>query len=120
MNTPHGATRTPTSSLTTRNPKQTEAGMKFAKWMSDHNFEWSRDSGHMPVRKSILDSSEFKALENWQAFAKSLPGAHYYPAIVKQAEVFGREPTSPFVIMMESVMLDQAQWQTLSLWLNRW
>ena len=62
----------------------------------------------MPVRKSVLESPEFKALENWQAFALSLPGAHYYPTIVKQAEVFGREPTSPFVIMMESVMLDQS------------
>lgn len=62
----------------------------------------------MPVRKSILESADFKALENWQAFANSLPGAHYYPTIVKQAEVFGREPTSPFTMMMESVMLDQA------------
>jgi multiple sugar transport system substrate-binding protein len=89
-------------------PEQTEAAMKFVKWMSDHNFEWTRDSGHMPVRKSVLDSAEFKELGNWQAFAETLPWAHYYPAIVKQAEVFGREPTSPFVIMMESVMLDQA------------
>lgn len=91
-----------------KKPERTEAGFIFAKWMSDHNFEWSRDSGHMPVRKSILESADFKALENWQAFANSLPGAHYYPTIVKQAEVFGREPTSPFTMMMESVMLDQA------------
>ncbi len=88
-------------------PQKTEAAMKFVKWMSDHNFEWSKNSGHQPVRKSILASEEFKKLENWQAFANTLPYAHYYPTIIKQAEVFGREPTSPFVIMMESVMLDE-------------
>lgn len=88
-------------------PEMTAAAMKFVKWMSDHNFEWSRDAGHMPVRESVLKSDEFKALENWQAFAISLPSAHYYPETVKQAEVFGREPTSPFTIMMESFMLDQ-------------
>lgn len=87
---------------------KTKAAMKFAKWMSDRDFEWSKNSGHQPVRKSVLNSEEFKQLTNWQAFANTLPYAHYYPAIVKQAEVFGREPTSPFVIMMESVMLDQA------------
>lgn len=88
-------------------PAKTRAAMQFVKWMSDRNFDWSKNSGHQPVRKSVLNSAEFKQLENWQAFANTLPYAHYYPAIVKQAEVFGREPTSPFVIMMESVMLDQ-------------
>jgi multiple sugar transport system substrate-binding protein len=88
-------------------PAKTKAAMEFVKWMSDKNFDWSKNSGHQPVRESILNSEEFKQLENWQAFANTLPYAHYYPAIIKQAEVFGREPTSPFVIMMESVMLDQ-------------
>jgi multiple sugar transport system substrate-binding protein len=87
--------------------EKTEAAMKFAKWMSDHNFEWSRDSGHQPVRKSVAQSEDFKALENWQPFAETVQYGHYYPAIVKTAEVFGREPTSPFVLMMESVMLDE-------------
>ncbi|MCC6956234.1 MAG: ABC transporter substrate-binding protein, partial [Anaerolineales bacterium] len=89
-------------------PAKTRAAMQFVKWMSDRDFEWSKNSGHQPVRISVLESPEFKQLVNWQAFANTLPYAHYYPAIVKQAEVFGREPTSPFVIMMESVMLDQA------------
>ena len=81
--------------------------MKFAKWMSDHNFEWSRDSGHQPVRKSVAESAEFKALEKWQPFAETVQYGYYYPATVKTAEVFGREPTSPFVLMMESVMLTE-------------
>ena len=86
--------------------EHTLAAMKFVKWMSDHNFEWSRDSGHQPVRKSVFESSDFLALDNWQPFAATVPYGRYYPSIVKQAEVFGREPTSPFVMLMETVMLD--------------
>jgi multiple sugar transport system substrate-binding protein len=88
-------------------PDHTLAAMKFVKWMSDHNFEWSRDSGHQPVRISVSESEEFMALEKWQPFAATVPYGHYYPAIIKTAEVFGREPTSPFVMMMESVMLNE-------------
>ncbi len=88
-------------------PERSLAAMKFAKWMSDHNFEWSRDSGHQPVRKSVAESAEFKALEKWQPFAETVQYGYYYPATVKTAEVFGREPTSPFVLMMESVMLTE-------------
>jgi len=90
-----------------KKPEATLAGMKFAKWMSDHNFEWTKNSGHQPVRLSVINSPEFKALENWQAFSASVPVAHYYPAIPKEAEVFGRQPTSPFTLMMESVMLNK-------------
>lgn len=90
-----------------KNPEGTLAGMKFAKWMSDHNFDWTKNSGHQPVRLSVLNSPEFKALENWQAFSNSVPVAHYYPAIAKESEVFGRQPTSPFTMMMEAVMLDK-------------
>lgn len=90
-----------------KKPEATMAGMKFAKWMSDHNFDWTKNSGHQPVRLTVLNSDEFKALENWQPFAASVPVAHYYPAIPKEAEVFGRQPTSPFTLMMESVMLDK-------------
>lgn len=90
-----------------KKPEATLAGMKFAKWMSDHNFDWTKNSGHQPVRLSVLNSPEFKALENWQPFAASLPTAHYYPAIPKEAEVFGRQPNSPFTVMMESVMLNK-------------
>ncbi len=88
-------------------PEATLAAMRFAQWMSDHNFEWSRDSGHQPVRISVAESEEFQTLTNWQPFAETVQYGHYYPAIVQTAEVFGREPTSPFVLMMESVMLDE-------------
>jgi ABC-type glycerol-3-phosphate transport system substrate-binding protein len=84
-----------------------EAGMKLIKYLSDHSVKWTREAGHLPVRKDVLESAEFKELEKSQAFAASLDSAHYYPPIIKQSEVFGREATSPFVIMIESAMLDQ-------------
>ncbi len=91
------------------NTEGTVAAVKFAKWLTyDQDYYWTSNSGHQPIRKSVANSEEFKKLTNWQAFASELPFSHQYPAIDKGAEVFGREPTSPFVIMMESVMLDKA------------
>jgi multiple sugar transport system substrate-binding protein len=91
-------------------PEGTAAAIKFAKWLAyDQDYYWTSHSGHQPIRKSVANSAEFKKLANWQAFAAELPFSHQYPAIDKGAEVFGREPTSPFVIMMESVMLDKAK-----------
>jgi multiple sugar transport system substrate-binding protein len=90
------------------NPEKTLAAMKFTKWLFDHNFEWTKNTGHQPIRQSVLDSPEFKALENWQPIAASLPISRFYPAIPQEWEVFARQPTSPFVILLESVMLDKA------------
>jgi multiple sugar transport system substrate-binding protein len=92
----------------TKKQANMEAGMKLIKFLSDNNLTWTREAGHMPVRKAVLQSDDFKKLEKSQAFAKSLEFAHYYPAIVKQSEVFGREPTSPFVMMIEAIMLNKA------------
>jgi multiple sugar transport system substrate-binding protein len=92
----------------TNNPDKTMAAMKFAKFLIDHNFDWTKNTGHQPVLKSVMNSDAFKALTNWQPIAASVSFAHFYPAIPHEWEVFGRQPTSPFVIMMESVMLDKA------------
>lgn len=66
-----------------------------------------RGAGHLPVRKDVLESEEFKKLTLSRAFADSLKFARYYPMIVKKEEVFGREATSPLVVMIESVMLNK-------------
>ncbi len=84
-----------------------EASIKLIKYLSDNTLEWTVRAGHLPVRKEILMSSEFKKLEPSKAFAASLDFAHYYPLISKSSEVFGRESTSPFIIMVESVMLNK-------------
>jgi multiple sugar transport system substrate-binding protein len=91
-----------------KKPENTLAAMKFTKWLFDHNFDWTKNTGHQPVRKSVINSSEFKALVNWQPIAATVPIAHFYPAIPQEWEVFARQPTSPFVVMMQSVMLNKA------------
>jgi multiple sugar transport system substrate-binding protein len=90
-----------------KRPEATLAAMKFTKWLIDHNFDWTKNTGHQPVLKSVLNSADFKALVNWQPIAATVPITRFYPAIPKEWEVFARQPTSPFVIMMESVMLDK-------------
>jgi multiple sugar transport system substrate-binding protein len=92
----------------TKDKARQEACMKLIRYLSDQSFIWTRDAGHMPVRNSVLQSDDFKKLTKSQAFARSLEFARYYPSIIKQSAVFGREPTSPFVMMMESVMLNKA------------
>jgi len=91
----------------TENPAKMEAGMKLIKYLSDNTLKWTREAGHLPVRNDVLQSAEFKELDKSQAFAESLETAHYYPSIIQQSEVFGREATSPFVILIESAMLNQ-------------
>ncbi len=92
-----------------KKPENTLAAMKFTKWLYEHNFDWTKNTGHQPVRQSVLNSAEFKALTNWQPIAATLPIAHFYPAIPKEWEVFARQPTSPFVVMMESALLNKAK-----------
>jgi multiple sugar transport system substrate-binding protein len=88
-----------------KKPENTLAAMTFTKWLFDHDFDWTKGTGHQPVRKSVINSAEFKALTDWQPIAASVPIAQFYPAIPQEWEVFARQDTSPFVVMMESVLL---------------
>jgi multiple sugar transport system substrate-binding protein len=56
------------------------AGMKLIKFISDHSLTWTVEAGHMPVKKAILESVEFKKLDKHQAFANSLGFMRYYPS----------------------------------------
>ena len=91
----------------TGNKDKMEASMKLIKFISDQSLIWTVKAGHLPVKREILESDEFKKLELSQAFANSLDFTYYYPSITKKEEVFGREATSPFVMMIESVLLNQ-------------
>jgi len=91
----------------TGNKDKMEASMKLVKFISDQSIIWTVKAGHLPVKREILESDEFKKLELSQAFANSLDFTYYYPSITKKEEVFGREATSPFVMMIESVLLNQ-------------
>jgi multiple sugar transport system substrate-binding protein len=90
------------------NEDKLKAAMEFAAFVTTKGFEWTVQAGHMPIRKDILESEEFKKLEEWQAFAKSLPNMVYYPPIVEYSLVFSHDPSSPLVEMTESVLLNKA------------
>lgn len=91
-----------------KKPNSTLAAMEFAMFVYNNDFYWTKYAGHQPVRKSVLNSADFKALTLWQPIAATLPVAHFYPAIPKEWEVFARQPTSPFVLMMEQALLNDA------------
>jgi multiple sugar transport system substrate-binding protein len=82
------------------------AAMSFASFLSDNSLTWTQKAGHLPVKLSVLESDEFKALEKSQAFAVTLPDAHYYPSIKNESLVFGRDSNSPFVVLIESTLLN--------------
>lgn len=70
--------------------KQTAAKRKaawaFIKYLSDHSLEWAK-GGQLPVRKSIIASSEFKKLKVQYEFSKQLPYVAYLPASISINQV---------------------------------
>jgi multiple sugar transport system substrate-binding protein len=54
------------------------AAWKFIKYLSDNSLAWAK-AGQVPVRTSILNSPEFKALKIQSEFAKQLPYVVYEP-----------------------------------------
>jgi multiple sugar transport system substrate-binding protein len=54
------------------------AAFTFIKYLSDHSLEWAK-AGQVPIRKSILNSKEFKSLPIQREFAKQLPDVVYEP-----------------------------------------
>jgi multiple sugar transport system substrate-binding protein len=95
----------------TKNAANMAAGMKLLKFLSSKGLTWTTEAGHLPVRNDILADSAFKGLVKSQAFAKTLATAHYYPSVAKRDEVFGRSATSPLVMMMQTIMLNQGSAQ---------
>ncbi|HEY0868738.1 MAG TPA: ABC transporter substrate-binding protein [Fimbriimonas sp.] len=55
-----------------------DAAWTFVKYLSDHSIEWAK-GGQVPVRKSVLESPEFKRLKVQPQFAKQLPWATFEP-----------------------------------------
>lgn len=87
-------------------PAVQEAAMQFVAFVvKEKGFEWAQKAGHLPIRKDILGSAEFKQLKESQAFAGSLDHMIYYPPIVEYSRVFSHDPSSPLVKMTESVLL---------------
>jgi multiple sugar transport system substrate-binding protein len=87
-------------------PAVQEAAVQFIGFVvKEKGYNWAQKAGHLPIRKDILGSAEFKELKESQAFADSLEHMIYYPPIVEYSRVFSHDPSSPLVKMTESVLL---------------
>jgi multiple sugar transport system substrate-binding protein len=87
----------------TQDPKKRKASWLFIKYLSDHSIAWAK-GGQVPVRKSILESAEFKALPVQSEFAKQLDYIRYEPFSVRfnQVSVFGDAAIEAVVNRVES------------------
>jgi multiple sugar transport system substrate-binding protein len=74
--------------VTTKNGSadQRQAAYYFINWISKHSIEWAK-SGQIPARKSVRQSSEFKAIPNISDIAKQVDDAHFFPTIVSPADM---------------------------------
>lgn len=70
-----------------RSEEETKAALAFLKFLNDNNFQWSR-TGHLSVRKSVLESAEFQALPHRAEFADTSKNATALPAIQNQRAVY--------------------------------
>jgi len=74
-------------------PEKYEAALDFLAWLNDHNVDWAR-TGHLSIRQSVLDSSEYQSLahrdeySNTVNIARDNPPAARYSAI---QDVLNRE-----------------------------
>lgn len=60
-------------------PEKYEAAMQFLAFLNDHNIDWAR-TGHMAVRKSVLESEDYKALPHRDEYAGTAAIAADAPA----------------------------------------
>jgi multiple sugar transport system substrate-binding protein len=62
---------------------QRKSAYEFLKFLWDNDFQWSR-TGHLPIRKSVAESAEFKALPHRADLAPLTTNGAARPAAVKR------------------------------------
>lgn len=59
--------------------KRQEAALAFADWANDNGVMWA-EAGHMPAKKSVLESAEYQALPYRSDYADAIDLAVYFPS----------------------------------------
>jgi multiple sugar transport system substrate-binding protein len=97
----------------TKDNQKIEASMKFINWMTNNTIMWTK-AGHVPSRKSVINSKEYQSLKN-RPFASDismLSYVKYAPAIttLDEVEKFVIEAVQASVITKKDVKqsLDEA------------
>lgn len=83
-----------------KDPGKYDAAMKTLAWIYKHNLDWAR-TGHMSIRKSVLNSSEYKTLPHRDEY-------------VTTAEIVGDTPPSIKYGAIQDVLNREFQ----SIWLT--
>ncbi|MDB5457260.1 MAG: extracellular solute-binding protein [Caulobacter sp.] len=80
-----------------RTPAQRAAVYRLARFLADHDYDWSR-TGHLPAMQAVIDSPRFKALPHRQAIAPlAVIGQSLPPGVQRQfaiQDIIGDEMAS--------------------------
>ena len=63
-----------------------QAAYYFVDWISKHSIEWAK-AGQIPARKSVRESSAFKALPSESAIGVQADDARFFPPIISPADM---------------------------------
>lgn len=74
------------ASLKANNPEKYAAALKFLAFLNDHNIDWAR-TGHMSVRKSVLESDAYAALPHRSEFSATASIAGDTPVTAKYGAI---------------------------------
>lgn len=66
--------------------KKLDSAVKLVKYLSDHSVDWAK-AGQIPVRKSAINSAEFKSLPLQYTYSKMLPYAVFEPITRRRKDV---------------------------------
>ena len=64
------------ASLKRDDPEKFKAAMQLLAHINDYNFDWAR-TGHLPVRRSVLESDDFNNLPHRDEYAETAEIAYY-------------------------------------------
>ncbi|HYE01046.1 MAG TPA: ABC transporter substrate-binding protein [Alphaproteobacteria bacterium] len=67
-------------------PAKQKASVAFLKFLNDNNFQWAR-TGHLPVRTSVIESAEMKALPHRAEYTRTASIAKAVPAVENQRAI---------------------------------
>lgn len=66
--------------------KKLEASFIFADWISAHSLEWAK-AGHLPIRKSVQESQEFKSMKYRSDYVETANFVAYPPSVIGWSEI---------------------------------
>ncbi len=74
------------SSLKANDPEKFEAALQLLAHINEHNVDWAR-TGHLPVRKSVLESAELADMPHRTEYRETADIAYYMPGSRKYGAV---------------------------------